>query len=126
MNKAPGMMHTTAGGTTTTSVTAGSVKLSVPIIKFDECCTNHGDIEAMNGVSTIACHNEDHYLTYNHIDSGTTAGGAAAAGGAVITSGPGGITKCVCNSHETDVDCSNIGISNCGDLGHVNCGSGLK
>lgn len=83
-----------------------SVKLNVPIIKLDD----GGDLEAMNGVATIACpNNEDQYLTYNHLDSGG-----------------GGGTKCICSSHETDADCSNIiGLSNC-DLGHVNCGSGKK
>lgn len=82
---------------------SASVKLNVPIIKLDEC-GGGGDLEPMHGVSTIACTNEEHYLTYNHIDHS------------------GGQAKCVCNSHETDVDCSNIG--NC-DLGHVNCGSGF-
>lgn len=78
------------------SAVSASVKLNVPIIKLDEC----GDLEAMNVIGM--CSNEEQYLTYNHIDAAT---------------------KCICNSHETDADCSNIGLSNC-DLGHVNCGSG--
>jgi hypothetical protein len=82
------------------------VKLNVPIIKLDgECGIGIGvggnDLEPMNGIATIACNNEEQYLTYNNIE--TT------------------VQKCICNSHETDADCSNIGIS---DLGHVNCGSG--
>lgn len=80
------------------SAAMASVKLNVPVIKFDEC----SDLEAMNAISTIACNNEEHYLTYNHIEA---------------------TARCICSSHETDADCSNIGLTNC-DMGHVNCGAG--